>query len=120
MESRCLRVDVRCASTRRLERLVGLPARNMERIKPWQFRRAAPTLTAVAIFLLLALVLTWPLPLHLATHAPGDGSDDPAILWNLWWVRFSLTELRQSPFESAWMFYPLGVNLVFYTLTTLN
>lgn len=72
------------------------------------------------LFLALAFVLTWPLPLYLTTHAPGDGSDDPAILWNLWWVRYSLTELGQSPFESAWMFWPIGINLVFYTLTTLN
>ncbi len=72
------------------------------------------------LILVLSLLLTWPLPLHLATHAPGDGSDDPAILWNLWWVRYSLVELRQSPFESAWMFWPIGINLVFYTLTALN
>jgi hypothetical protein len=82
--------------------------------------RARPTLIALAIFIGLALLLTYPLPLQLTTHAPGDGSDDPAILWNLWWVRYSLTELQQSPFQSAWMFYPLGINLVFYTLTMLN
>ncbi len=79
-----------------------------------------PTLMAFGFLLGLALLLTYPLPFHLTTHAPGDGSDDPAILWNLWWVRYSLTELQQSPFQSAWMFYPLGINLVFYTLTTLN
>ncbi|MGB0386417.1 MAG: interleukin-like EMT inducer domain-containing protein [Ardenticatenaceae bacterium] len=72
------------------------------------------------LILLLSLLLTWPLPQQLATHAPGDGSDDPAIMWNLWWVYYSLTELGQSPFESAWMFWPIGINLVFYTLTTLN
>jgi hypothetical protein len=79
-----------------------------------------PTLVALALLAGLALILTYPLPFHLTTHAPGDGSDDPAILWNLWWVRYSLTELHQSPFQSSWMFYPLGINLVFYTLTTLN
>ncbi len=72
------------------------------------------------LFLALAFVLTWPLPLYLTTHAPGDGSDDPAMLWNLWWIRHSLTDLGQNPFESAWMFWPIGINLVFYTLTTLN
>ncbi len=77
-------------------------------------------LLVCCLLLALALLLTWPLPLHWATHAPGDGSDDPAILWNLWWVRYALTVLRQSPFESAWMFWPIGINLVFYTLTMLN
>lgn len=84
------------------------------------FSRLRPTLLYICLFVVLALLLTWPLPLHLATHAPGDGSDDPAILWNLWWVGYSLAELRQSPFTSAWMFWPIGINLVFYTLTTLN
>lgn len=87
---------------------------------PQQRSKVMPTVIALAILFGLALLLTYPLPLHLATHAPGDGSDDPAILWNLWWVRYSLTELQQSPFQSSWMFYPLGINLVFYTLTTLN
>ncbi|MDQ4078900.1 MAG: hypothetical protein M3220_21995, partial [Chloroflexota bacterium] len=84
----------------------------MSRYKPFIFYSL--------LCLALSLLLTWPLPLHLGTHAPGDGSDDPAILWNLWWVRYSITELGQSPFESAWMFWPIGINLVFYTLTTLN
>ena len=82
--------------------------------------RYKPALLAALLFLALALLLTWPLPLHLATHAPGDGSDDPAILWNLWWVRYALTVLRQGFFRSAWLFWPLGVELVFYTLTPLN
>ncbi|MDQ7030134.1 MAG: hypothetical protein Q9O62_10335 [Ardenticatenia bacterium] len=67
----------------------------------------------------LALLLTWPLARFWTTHAPGDGSDDPAMLWNLWWVPFALFN-GLTPLRSDYLFWPLGVNLVFYTLATLN
>ncbi|MFQ5610761.1 MAG: interleukin-like EMT inducer domain-containing protein [Anaerolineae bacterium] len=74
----------------------------------------------LAGYLGLALVLTWPTIVHLTTHLPGDGGDDPAIAWNLWWVKYSLLTLRQNPFQTDFMFYPIGINLTFYTLTVLN
>ena len=77
-------------------------------------------------FSLLALALTWPLVAHIATHVPGDGIDDPALAWNLWWVKVSLVDragergLAHNPFVGDSMFHPIGVNLAFYTLTLLN
>ena len=79
-----------------------------------------PHLAALLGFLLLSLLLTWPLPLHLTTHVPGDGIDDPALAWNLWWVKFALVDRQVSLFDCRWMFYPVGINLAFYTLTVLN
>lgn len=76
---------------------------------------------ALAVYTVLALVLTWPLVQHMATRVPGDGIDDPALAWNLWWIRFRLVEqLQPDVFHADWMFYPIGVNLAFYTLTLLN
>ena len=74
----------------------------------------------LAGYLLLALALTWPTAAQLTTHVPGDGIDDPAIVWNLWWVKYSLLNAPQNPLTTQFMFYPLGINLAFYTLTTLN
>ena len=77
-------------------------------------------------FSLLALALTWPLAAHIATHVPGDGIDDPALAWNLWWAKVSFvdrageTGLVHNPFAGDSMFHPIGVNLAFYTLTLLN
>jgi hypothetical protein len=71
-------------------------------------------------YILLAIILTWPTVRHLTTHLPGDGGDDPAIAWNLWWVKHALLNEGQNPFQSDFMFYPLGINLAFYTLTALN
>ncbi len=75
---------------------------------------------ALVTYLLLALILTYPLILHFATHVPGDGRDDPPLVWNLWWVRYALLTLHSNPLECAYMFYPIGVNLTFFTLTLLN
>ncbi len=79
------------------------------------------TLWAPALYTLLAILLTWPLAAHFATHTTGDGIDDPALAWNLWWVKARLVDqLNLDLFHSGWMFHPVDINLAFYTLTPLN
>lgn len=69
----------------------------------------------------LALGLTWLLACDFTTHVPGDGIDDPSLAWNLWWVKTRLIEqLNLDIFHSDLMFYPIQINLGFYTLTPLN
>jgi hypothetical protein len=77
-------------------------------------------LLALLLYSLLSLALTWPLVTQLASHVAGDGIDDPALAWNLWWIKHSLIDQQINPFQSGWMFYPIGVNLAFFTLTILN
>ncbi len=76
--------------------------------------------TPLLAYFLLTLVLTYPLVLNFATHVAGDGGDDPALAWNLWWVPFSIFNLGASPIYTDYMFFPIGLNLGFYTLTYLN
>lgn len=71
-------------------------------------------------YLLLAALLTYPLILRLTTHVPGDGRDDPPLVWNLWWVRHALLDLHTNPLNCAYLFYPIGVNLTYFTLTIFN
>lgn len=75
---------------------------------------------ALVAYFLLTLLLTYPLILHFTTHVAGDGSDDPALAWNLWWVPYSILNLGTSPIYTDYMFFPIGLNLGFYTLTYLN
>jgi hypothetical protein len=74
----------------------------------------------IAIYLLLAVGLTWPLAANLTTHVAGRGVDDPALAWNLWWLKFSLFNLDTLPLYTNYLYYPLGVNLVADTSTFLN
>jgi hypothetical protein len=77
-------------------------------------------LLVILAFTLLSLILTWPLAPNFDSHVPGNGADDPPLTWNLWWVRYALLEVGTNPFDSTYLFYPLGINLAFYTLTVLN
>jgi hypothetical protein len=83
-------------------------------------RSLRPHVVVLLLYSLFGLALTWPLVTQFATHVPGDGIDDPALAWNLWWIKHSLVDQQINPFSSGWMFHPLGINLAFYTLTVLN
>ena len=77
-------------------------------------------LTVLALYLLLALILTFPLILHFDTHGPGHGVDDPSQTWGLWWLKFAIFDLDTTPLYSDYVFYPVDINLVAYTPTFLN
>lgn len=86
-------------------------------------RHPAPArhLAALGLYAAAALLLTWPLARQLTTHVPGDGIDDPALAWNLWWLKTRLVDqLNWDIFHTGWMFHPVRINLAFYTLTPLN
>jgi len=91
-----------------------------DRISRWTEHNLRKHLWVLLAYIALSLVLTWPLAAHFATHVPGDGIDDPSLAWNLWWVKHALVEHPQNPFQGDWQFWPVGINLAFYTLTVLN
>lgn len=80
-----------------------------------KYAAAKKTLVIFAFYLLLALVLTYPLALNLTTHIPGHDTDGPAQTWSLWWTRYAVMNLGQAPFTTDYLFYPFGLNLVAYT-----
>jgi Interleukin-like EMT inducer len=86
-------------------------------------RRISVHALVVALYFLLALVLTWPLVRHLTTHVPGSYTwafDEYTFLWNSWWFRYSAFDLGQNPLFSSHTFYPLGISLVLYTYNLFN
>lgn len=65
-------------------------------------------LAALAAYAVLALGLSWPLPLHLFTHLTGDpGGDTGVYVWNLWHFRHELMQGRDPYYTSA-LFVPTG------------
>jgi len=102
---------------------IGLPGAKELSIEHCALKRRTSWpihLPVLLAYTLLALALTWPLVAHLGSHVPGNGADDPPLTWNLWWVRHALLDLGTNPFDCKVLFYPLGINLAFYTLTVLN
>jgi hypothetical protein len=84
------------------------------------FKSARPHLVALGGYLLLTLVMTYPLVLHLASAIPGDGFDGWQNYWNLWWVKTALLDLHQSPYFTQYLYYPTGYSLLFQTLNIFN
>jgi hypothetical protein len=49
----------------------------------------------------------------------GHGGDGWQNLWNLWWMKESLLVLHTNPLETKYIFYPIGANLLFHTLSPI-
>ncbi len=75
------------------------------------------------LYLLLALVLTYPLAANFTTHVPGSETwafDEYSFVWSQWWVKYALFDANVSPLYTRHVFYPLGVNLVSFTMLWTN
>lgn len=80
-------------------------------------------LLVLLAYLLLALALTYPLAAHFTTHVPGSETwafDEYSFVWSQWWVKYALFDLGTSPLATRHVFYPLGVNLVSFTMLWTN
>lgn len=71
-------------------------------------RRAGRWALLAALWLLVALVGTWPLALHWRDHIPGPPWDGFVWLYDLWWLRESLFVRGISPFWQSEIFVPFG------------
>ncbi len=69
----------------------------------------------LSAYLLLAVILTWPLCAHFSTEIGGDLGDHWQTLWGMWWVKKALLDLHQDPFFSRWVHWPQGMPMVFET-----
>ena len=80
-------------------------------------KRGGINLTLVLIYAGLTVLFTYPLVWFLTTHHAGEaGGDARVYLWNMWWVDKALTDLHTNPFETDFIFYPLGIGLSLHTL----
>jgi hypothetical protein len=84
------------------------------------FKTTRSHIVALGGYVLLALVMTYPLVLHLGDSIPGDGFDGWQNYWNLWWVKAALLDLHQSPYFTHYLYYPTGYSLLFHTLNIFN
>jgi hypothetical protein len=77
-------------------------------------------LVATLGYVCLALLLTWPLPLHLGTHLTGfPGGDTGSYVWNLWVFRHELEQGRLPFYTSSILTFgnqaPVDLSLHNYT-----
>lgn len=71
----------------------------------------------ITLYLLGALIFSWPLLPNLANQVVLTGGGDAwAHLWNSWWVRYSLLNLHTTPFFTDMLYWPQGASLYFHAL----
>ncbi len=69
-------------------------------------------------YLILSIILSWPLTAHLTTHLPFGG-DAYQTIWDFYWLNKCLTE-GGDPFFTNLMFAPEGIGLALHDMTWLN
>jgi hypothetical protein len=77
----------------------------------------------LALYLIIALVMTLPLALQFTDHIPGSETwafDEYTFVWNFWWFKHAVFDLGVIPLHTNFIFYPIGSSLVLYTFTLLN
>ncbi|MDH7485165.1 MAG: interleukin-like EMT inducer domain-containing protein [Anaerolineae bacterium] len=80
-------------------------------------------LAVLALFLVLALLLSYPLIAHFATHVPGSATwafDEYTFVWNIWWFKRAVIDLHTSPLHTDLLFFPLGIDLILHTYNFFN
>ena len=84
-------------------------------------RQASASLTghrrdAAAFFVLVTLVVTYPLPLHLSSRI-ATCCDAWLYYWHTWWTGQALLGLRLDQFFTDHIYYPTGTSLSFESLS---
>jgi hypothetical protein len=88
---------------------------------------ALPThLAALAGYVALAVVVTWPLVTLIGSPRIAGGTgvvftfqDGSQNVWNLWWARYALAH-GYNPFWTPLLYYPDGVQMYLQTLNYVN
>ena len=71
-------------------------------------------------YLFISIITTFPLIAYFRTHIPGPLEDNQLLLWDLWWVKYSIINLHQSPLYTDYLFYPEGLKLIYHSLSFYN
>jgi hypothetical protein len=85
--------------------------------------RFGATWAVLVLFVVLTLVLTWPVVVQLGTRVPGTATwafDESTFVWNIWYFKHSLIDLHVSPLHSELIWHPLGIDLILFTYNFFN
>jgi hypothetical protein len=90
------------------------------RLRPWACSLVRLGLLPAGFYLVCFSVLTYPLITEFSTHFFTDQGDGLQNVWNLWWVKKSVTELGRLPWHTDYLHHPFGVSLLSHTLNPFN
>jgi hypothetical protein len=84
------------------------------------FKKYRPYILAAIIYLLLAFVRFPSITLNITHLVPGASGDTYQNLWDIWWVNYALFNLHTSIFHTNLLFWPIGSNLAFQTMSPIG
>ena len=84
-----------------------------------QIRRHKANIAVLAIYILISIVLTLPLPLTMDRCLAGDDVDAWLNPWANWWTQKALSE-RLPFYHTRYLFYPQGASLVYHSFSHTN
>jgi hypothetical protein len=74
----------------------------------------------VPLYLLIALLYTFPMMLHMGDAIVGHGPDAYQSYWTMWWTRHALIERGHDSFQVPLMQHPFGLMLYFHVHNYLH
>jgi hypothetical protein len=76
---------------------------------------------ALAGYVLIAIVFTWPLAARFSTHVMGNARlDNYEYVWKMWWVPHALFERGISPFFAPDIYVPFGYPLAYGEVSPIH
>jgi hypothetical protein len=89
-------------------------------LKGWSQHKGSRQILVLLFFVLLTLLMTWPLPMILATGVLGPPGDNLEYCYKLAWFRKAIFEWQVSPFFNPSVFYPVGYPLALHEMSLAN
>lgn len=84
-----------------------------------KIKKIVISLSLLSVYILLAVIFTYPLITKFFTHIPGLDGDAYIYLYNQWWLKEALTNGRNF-FNSSLLLYPFGADLSLSATTIAN
>jgi hypothetical protein len=76
-----------------------------------------PSFLAFVYFIVMSIIMTYPLITKMGSAAPGFGGDGSYFIWLVGWYQKALFQLRISPFFAPFLNYPQGWDLATTDIT---
>lgn len=77
-------------------------------------------LASILLYTVISLLMFAPIVANITSAVPGGGGDAYLNLWGLWWVSHAIFVLHTSIWSSGLLFYPIGSNLVYQTMSPIG
>ncbi|MFC1769630.1 hypothetical protein ACFLZI_01080 [Nitrospirota bacterium] len=75
---------------------------------------------ALAFYTVIASIVTYPLIVRFTTHSAGGQGDDNVMLWNLWWAKYAILDIKTNPLYTDHIFFPFETGLAYHAYILLN